>query len=154
VRIKLDENLPHQLVQLLTDLVHDVDTVPAEHLAGRDDDVVGAAAQTAGRFLVTQDLDFSDARKMRPARTRGFSWSDCLSLDGAHSFSTLFRTEASRLGWAASSRPLPGRASNSAATSVRSSADSVSASRRSSWARSSTYTAESQRRVSSTATLT
>jgi hypothetical protein len=37
---KLDENLPHQLVELLTDLGHDVDAVPAEHLAGRDDDVV------------------------------------------------------------------------------------------------------------------
>ena len=46
MNIKLDENLPHQLVQLLTDLGHDVDTVPDEHLAGRDDDVVWAAAQT------------------------------------------------------------------------------------------------------------
>lgn len=34
--IKLDENLPHQLVQLLTDLGHDVDTVPDEHIAGRE----------------------------------------------------------------------------------------------------------------------
>ena len=58
MKIKLDENLPHQLVQLLTDLGHDVDTVPAEHLAGRDDDVVWAAAQTAGRFPVTQDSRF------------------------------------------------------------------------------------------------
>jgi predicted nuclease of predicted toxin-antitoxin system len=71
VKIKLDENLPHQLVQLLTDLGHDVDTVPAEHLAGRDDDVVWATAQTAGRFLVTQDLDFSDARKYAPGTHQG-----------------------------------------------------------------------------------
>ena len=41
MNIKLDENLPHQLVQLLTDLGHDVDTVPDEHLAGRDDGVCG-----------------------------------------------------------------------------------------------------------------
>ncbi len=55
MNIKLDENLPHQLVQFLTDLGHDVDTVPDEHLAGRDDGVVWAAAQTAGRFLLCAD---------------------------------------------------------------------------------------------------
>lgn len=71
MNIKLDENLPHQLVQLLTDLGHDVDTVRDEHMAGRDDDAVWAAAQTAGRFLVTQDLDFSDARKYSPGTHEG-----------------------------------------------------------------------------------
>lgn len=71
MNIKLDQNLPYQLVQLLTDLGHDVDTVPDEHIAGRDDDVVWAAAQTAGRFLVTQDLDFSDARKYAPGTHHG-----------------------------------------------------------------------------------
>ncbi len=71
MNIKLDENLPHQLVQLLSDLGHDVDTVRDESIAGRDDDVVWAAAQTAGRFLVTQDLDFSDARKYAPGTHHG-----------------------------------------------------------------------------------
>jgi predicted nuclease of predicted toxin-antitoxin system len=69
--MKLDENLPHQLVQLLTDLGHDVDTVPDEHIAGQNDDVAWAAAQSAGRFLVTQDLDFSDARKYIPGTHHG-----------------------------------------------------------------------------------
>ena len=58
MNIKLDENLPP--------VDRDVDTVPDEHLVGRDDDVVWTAAQTAGRFLVTQALDFSDARKYAP----------------------------------------------------------------------------------------
>ena len=71
VRIKLDENLPHQPVPLLTGLGHDVDTVPDEQIAGRDDSVVWAAAQAAGRFLVTQDLDFSDARKYAPGTHHG-----------------------------------------------------------------------------------
>ena len=70
MNIKLGENLPHQLIQLLTDLGHDVDTVREEHMAGRDDNVVWAAAQ-AGRFLVTQDLDFSDARKYAPGTHEG-----------------------------------------------------------------------------------
>lgn len=71
MNVKLDENLPHQLVQLLTDLGHDVDTVRDEHNVGRDDDAVWAAAQTAGRLLVTQDLDFSDARKYAPGTHYG-----------------------------------------------------------------------------------
>jgi hypothetical protein len=66
VRIKLDENLPAGLVPLLAALGHEVDTVPAEGIGGEDDGVVWRAAQADGRFLVTQDLDFSDARKYAP----------------------------------------------------------------------------------------
>jgi hypothetical protein len=33
--MKLDENLPHQLVQLLTDLGHDVDTVSSAIVESR-----------------------------------------------------------------------------------------------------------------------
>jgi predicted nuclease of predicted toxin-antitoxin system len=71
VRIKLDENLPTGLVSLLTELGHDVDTVPAEDIAGSDDDVVWRAAQSERRFLITQDLDFSDARKYAPGTHHG-----------------------------------------------------------------------------------
>jgi hypothetical protein len=71
VRIKLDENLPHRLVPLLTELGHDVDTVPDEQLAGQDDGVVWEAAQSHGRFFITQDLDFSDARKYVPGSHHG-----------------------------------------------------------------------------------
>jgi predicted nuclease of predicted toxin-antitoxin system len=71
VKIKLDENLPHRLVPLLTELGYDVDTVPDEQLAGQDDSVVWEAAQMHGRFLITQDLDFSDARKYVPGAHHG-----------------------------------------------------------------------------------
>ena len=66
MRLKLDENLPADLVADLTALGHDVDTAPAEGLAGRDDPAVWAAAQAAQRLLITQDLDFSDARTFAP----------------------------------------------------------------------------------------
>jgi predicted nuclease of predicted toxin-antitoxin system len=97
VNIKLDENLPQQLVQLLTELGHSVDTVPDENIAGRDDGVVWAAAQAAGRFLVTQDLDFSDARKYAPGTHHGLLLVR-LPQPGRSALvervSTLFRTEA------------------------------------------------------------
>jgi predicted nuclease of predicted toxin-antitoxin system len=71
VRIKLDENLPAGLEPLLAALGHDVATVPAEGIGGEDDDVVWRAAPADGRFLVTQDLDFSDARKYAPGTHHG-----------------------------------------------------------------------------------
>ncbi|MCC7123314.1 MAG: DUF5615 family PIN-like protein [Acidobacteria bacterium] len=71
MKIKLDENLPAALVPLLESLGHEVDTVPAEGIGGEDDDVVWRAAQAEGRFLVTQDLDFSDARKYTPGTHHG-----------------------------------------------------------------------------------
>jgi predicted nuclease of predicted toxin-antitoxin system len=71
MRIKLDENLPTRLVSVLAELGHDVDTVPSEHIAGRNDAVVWQAAQAGRRFLVTQDLDFSDTRTYSPGTHHG-----------------------------------------------------------------------------------
>jgi predicted nuclease of predicted toxin-antitoxin system len=66
MKIKLDENIPTRLVEDLAALGHDVDTAPGEGLAGRPDDHVWRAAQSAERYLVTQDLDFSDTRLFVP----------------------------------------------------------------------------------------
>lgn len=71
MKIKLDENLPERLVAELQILGHDVDTVRAEHLAGKDDGEVWQAAQSAGRFLITQDLDFSNVRRFVPGTHAG-----------------------------------------------------------------------------------
>ena len=71
MKIKLDENLPERLVSELDALGHDVDTVRAEHLAGRGDSEVWQAAQSVDRFLITQDLDFSDVRRYTPGTHAG-----------------------------------------------------------------------------------
>ena len=71
MRIKLDENIPRRLVVPLTVLGHDVDTVEQEGLIGSEDPIVWAAAQREGRFLITQDLDFSDLRRYRPGTHHG-----------------------------------------------------------------------------------
>lgn len=71
MKIKLDENLPRVLRRQLAGLGHDVDTVPDENLAGREDGDVWRAAQREGRFLITQDLDFSDAREFGPGSHYG-----------------------------------------------------------------------------------
>ncbi|MDR3403552.1 MAG: DUF5615 family PIN-like protein [Chthoniobacter sp.] len=59
------------LIGVLSDLGHDVDNVRLEGLAGKDDATVWQAAQEAGRFLITQDLDFSDIRRFAPGTHHG-----------------------------------------------------------------------------------
>lgn len=71
MKIKLDENLPERLVSVLSDFGHDVDTIRSEQLAGCDADDVWNTAQAAGRFLITQDLDFSDVRRYTPGTHAG-----------------------------------------------------------------------------------
>lgn len=71
MRIKLDENLPTELKLRLAELGHDVDTVPEENLGGCDDPEVWRQTQVAGRFLITQDLDFSDIRRFAPGTHAG-----------------------------------------------------------------------------------
>ena len=71
MNIKLDENMPERLVSVLSDFGHDVDTVRGEQMAGRDDTDVWGAAQSDARFLITQDLDFSDLRRYTPGTHAG-----------------------------------------------------------------------------------
>lgn len=71
MRIKLDENIAESAVNRLTALGHDVHTVIEEDLSGHIDNEVWAAAQREDRFLVTQDLDFSDRRRFAAGNHAG-----------------------------------------------------------------------------------
>lgn len=71
MKLKLDENLPSELADLLTGQGHDVHTVPGERLTGGADRAVFAAAVSEGRLLLTPDLDFSDVRQFRPGTHPG-----------------------------------------------------------------------------------
>jgi predicted nuclease of predicted toxin-antitoxin system len=71
MNIKLDENLLLRLATLLKDLGHDAHTTHGERLAGRSDNEIWEAAQRESRFLITQDLDFSDSRKFAPGSHHG-----------------------------------------------------------------------------------
>lgn len=71
MRIKLDENLPEELAAALRSRGHDVHTVFQEQLSGQPDPTVWDAARREKRFLVTQDLDFSDIRRYQPGTHAG-----------------------------------------------------------------------------------
>lgn len=71
MKIKLDENPPSRLTGILAAHGHDVHTVPDENLSGRPDVDIWQAVNVEGRFLITQDLDFSDTRKFVPGTHPG-----------------------------------------------------------------------------------
>jgi len=71
MKIKLDENLPARLVGALARHGHETDTVIDENLAGFPDEAVWLAASAEQRFLITQNLDFSDTRQFAPGTHPG-----------------------------------------------------------------------------------
>lgn len=71
MKIKLDENLPIDLVDLLVAFQHDVHTVLGERLAGKSDSQIFHAASSEDRLLITQDLDFSDIHRFKPGTHPG-----------------------------------------------------------------------------------
>lgn len=71
MRIKLNENLPASLKSTIEKLGHDVDTTQHEGLSGSSDRELWEAAQKDRRFLITQDLDFSDIRRFAPGSHQG-----------------------------------------------------------------------------------
>ena len=71
MKIKLDENLPLQIGPELQALGHEVHALDVEGLSGCADDELWQAAQSEGRLLITQDLDFSDIRAFVPGKHHG-----------------------------------------------------------------------------------
>jgi len=66
MKVKLDENLPLRLAPILTTLGHDVHTTGQEGLSGHSDQEIWDTAQRESRFLIIQDMDFSDSRQFAP----------------------------------------------------------------------------------------
>lgn len=72
MKIKLDETCPRGCCPFfLKNHGHDVHTVADEQLSGRTDAEIWQAVNVECRFLITQDLDFSDARQFAPGQHAG-----------------------------------------------------------------------------------
>jgi len=62
MKLKLDENMPAALADLLARDGHDVQDVLAEDLGGAADPRIVTQAADEGRMLLTFDTDFADIR--------------------------------------------------------------------------------------------
>jgi predicted nuclease of predicted toxin-antitoxin system len=71
MNIKLDENIPVSLVSDLADIGHDVKTVHEQDMQGVSDSQLWNSIQQEKRFLITQDLDFSDMTLYKPGSHAG-----------------------------------------------------------------------------------
>jgi predicted nuclease of predicted toxin-antitoxin system len=71
MKIKLDENVTTGVIPVLRELGHNVHTTSDEGLTGKPDGEIWSATQSEQRFLITQDMDFSDARKFAPGTHHG-----------------------------------------------------------------------------------
>lgn len=71
LRIKIDEDLPLEIVQELREAGHDAVTVVSQGWGGREDSFIWGCVQTEGRWLITADKGFADARKYCPSGDTG-----------------------------------------------------------------------------------
>ena len=71
MKLKIDENLPVECAEILSDAGLEADTVGGEHLTGTEDSVLAAKSRSEGRVLVTLDLDFANIRAYPPAEYAG-----------------------------------------------------------------------------------
>jgi predicted nuclease of predicted toxin-antitoxin system len=67
-RLKVDENLPTEIAELLRAHGHNAATVLDQGWSGMADDDLWQHVQAEGRWLVTADKDFADLR-LYPAGT-------------------------------------------------------------------------------------
>ena len=66
MKVKIDENLPVECVQLFNNAGYIADTVYDERLEGKPDSSIYDVCQKEGLVLLTLDLDFSDIRSYPP----------------------------------------------------------------------------------------
>jgi predicted nuclease of predicted toxin-antitoxin system len=66
MKFKVDENLPVEVAELLSQAGHDAATVIDQALGGHPDSDIAAVCQREQRALVTIDTDFADIRAYPP----------------------------------------------------------------------------------------
>lgn len=71
VRLKVDENLPSEIADLLNRDGHDAMTVVDQGWRGLSDGDLWRRIQAEGRWIVTADKDFGDLRRYPPGSHAG-----------------------------------------------------------------------------------
>jgi predicted nuclease of predicted toxin-antitoxin system len=92
MRFKVDENLPKEVAELLTNGAHDAVTVNDEGLQGSLDAHIVEICRAEDRILVTLDMGFADIRNYPPQSLPGLIVLRLGSLDRNHILDTMRRT--------------------------------------------------------------
>ncbi len=70
-RVKVDEDLPQQIAEMLNARGHNAATVLEQGWQGAPDDVLWQRVQDERRFLMTADKGFADLRRQAPGTHAG-----------------------------------------------------------------------------------
>lgn len=71
MRVKVDEDLPRQIVEMLSMQGHQAVSVLGQGWQGAPDDVLWPRIQAEGRWLITADKGFADLRRHPPGTHAG-----------------------------------------------------------------------------------
>jgi predicted nuclease of predicted toxin-antitoxin system len=71
MKLKVDENLPIEVAQLLREAGHDVYSVHEQGLVGAKDQVLARVCQSENRAMVTLDTHFANIRAYPPENYSG-----------------------------------------------------------------------------------
>lgn len=71
MQFKIDENLPIEIAELLTNAGYNAKTINEQQLQGARDPVLIDACKNENRVLVTLDTDFADIRAYPPQEFSG-----------------------------------------------------------------------------------
>ncbi|KJS03329.1 MAG: hypothetical protein VR68_01610 [Peptococcaceae bacterium BRH_c4a] len=71
MKIKIDENLPINVVDLFRSDGHDVESVYSENIQGCSDQILMRKCQEEGRVIITLDYDFSNIIAYPPEKSEG-----------------------------------------------------------------------------------
>lgn len=73
MKLKVDENLPVEVAEVLREAGHDAATVLEQGLGGHPDPDVSRICREEARALVTLDVDFANVHRYPRPRTPGSS---------------------------------------------------------------------------------
>ncbi len=71
MKLKSDENLPHECAEVLTRHGHDALTILDQNMQGEKDPEVAQVVRREGRALLTLDVGFGDIRRYPPGEYHG-----------------------------------------------------------------------------------
>jgi predicted nuclease of predicted toxin-antitoxin system len=71
LNIKVDEDLPLKIPEMLRRAGHNVETVIGQGMGGAKDPVLWQSVQSEQRFLITADKGFADIRRYPPGTHNG-----------------------------------------------------------------------------------
>lgn len=91
MRLKLDENLPVEMAELLREAGYDAATILEQSMGGDEDPDIAAVCLGESRALVTFDTDFADIRAYPPEEYAGLLVFRLRKQDKPHALAVLRR---------------------------------------------------------------